>query len=61
MSRMSQVEYIAQEFREAARARRRQAEIMTAEAVILEMNADSLSKAIEIDKTRAAKEQERPK
>lgn len=49
---ISQVKYLAAEHRDNARMKRRQAEVLCAEAAILEGCADRIDKAIEIDAKR---------
>lgn len=53
MSNMSQVEYIVMELRENSRMKRRQAEILCAEADTLVVCADRIERAIEVDKKRS--------
>lgn len=54
VTKMTQVEYSIQELRENARMKRRQAEILGAEANALDASADKIERAIDIDKKRVA-------
>jgi hypothetical protein len=51
---IAQIDYVAQEHRDNARLKRRQAEILCAEAAVLESCAAAVERAIEIDKKRNA-------
>lgn len=54
MTTMTQVEYTIMELRENARAKHRQAEVMVAEAKMLQLAADNVERAHDRDKKRAA-------
>ena len=51
---ISQVKFLAGEHRDNARMKRRQAELLCAEAAVLESCADRIDRAIEIDAKRVA-------